>query len=550
MSELRPYQSEQVAEIEAAWNAGVRHILATAPTGAGKTVEFSDILKRNAGTAVAIAHRQELVSQISLSLARENVWHSIIAQPSTVKWIMQLHREELGRCFYDPAARVSVAGVKTLTSRADRLATWCAQVGLWVMDEGHHVLRANTWGSAVAMFPNARGLGVTATPCRADGKGLGAHADGVFETLIEGPSMRALIDQGYLTDYIVWVPPSDLDMSDVEISGVTGDFKAHQARAAVKRSHLVGDVVKHYLTRARGKLGITFAVDVESAHELAAAYLNAGVSAAAVSAKTPERERHRLIRRFRAGELMQLVNVDLFGEGFDLPAIEVVSFARPTFSYPLYTQQFGRALRPMYPGKVAVILDHVGNVKRHNGPPDVPRTWSLDRRDSRRRGERDPDIVPSRTCIECSRPYVAALIVCPFCATPWEAERSDGPTFVEGDLVQLDTAALEALYGEVRRIDEAPADLFRRMTHAGMSYGVAASARKSHARRQGAQHALRQLISHYGAMQRAKGREDREGQKRFFYRYNIDVVSAQALGRPEAQQLACRLIDDLGSSEL
>lgn len=545
MSQLRPYQLELDQKIEAAWNDSARNILATAPTGAGKTVNFSHILKRHTGVACAIAHRQELVSQISLSLAREDVIHSIIAPRSTIRWIMQLHREELGRCFYDPASKISVAGVKTLLSRADQLSAWLPQVTLWIIDEGHHVLRENTWGAAVELFPNARGLGVTATACRADGKGLGAHADGVFDTLIEGPSMRELITDGYLSDYKIWAPPSDLDMSSVEISTATGDFKAKQARDAVKRSHLVGDVVEHYLQHARGKLGITFAVDVEAAKELAAAYLSAGVPAAAVSAKTPERDRHQLIRRFRRRELLQLVNVDLFGEGFDLPAIQVASFARPTFSYPLYTQQFGRPMRLFGDGEPAIILDHVGNVDRHNGPPDIPRSFTLDRRASRRRGTRDPDIVPSRTCVECSRPYLAALVVCPYCATPWEAMARNQPKTVEGDLVQLDADVLAELYGAVGKVDEAPQRMFDRMLYAGAPYGAAASARKNQLRRQTAQSSLRRLINQYGSLQHAKGREAREGQKRFFYRYDIDVVSAQALGRPEAQTLACKLIDDM-----
>lgn len=549
MSTLRPYQILLDREIEDAWRHSARHILATAPTGSGKTVTFSHVLKRHVGVAVAIAHRQELVSQISLSLAREGVRHSIIAPHSVIRWIMQLHREELKQCFYDPSAQIVVAGVKTLVSRADRLATWLPQVTLWVMDEAHHVLRSNTWGTAVELFPNAKGLGVTATPERADGKGLGAHADGVFDVLIEGPSMRELIGAGYLTDYDVWVPPSDLDMSSVEVSTATGDFKSKQAAAAVKRSHICGNVVEHYLARASGKLGITFAVDVEAATEQAAAYLNAGVPAAVVSAKTPERERHYLIKRYRAGELLQLVNVDLFGEGFDLPAIECVSFARPTMSRNLFVQQWGRGLRPMYLGKVATILDHVDNTSRHNGPPDTPYQYSLDRR-GRRGSQRDPDIIPSRTCVECSRPYLASLICCPYCSTPWIPEQREGPEQVEGDLVQLDATALAELYGAVRKVDESPAELFERMTYAGAPYGAAASARKSHTRRQGAQSTLRILMGQYGSLQNRQGRTAREAQKRFFYRYGVDVVSAQALGRPDAQQLACRLIDDLGRADL
>lgn len=545
MSSLRPYQLDLDRKIRDAWATGARNVLATAPTGSGKTVTFSHILAGHVGAACVIAHRQELVEQISIALAREGVLHTIIAPKPIVRNIIALHREELGGCWYDPNSKVAVAGVKTLLSRGDRLTQWCQQVTLWVMDEGHHVLRRNGWGKAVELFPNARGLGVTATPERADGAGLGSHADGVFDALVEGPSMRSLIEAGYLTDYVVWVPPSDLDMSGVEVSPLTGDFKSKQAVAAVRRSHIVGSVVEHYQARAAGKRGITFAVDVESALELAAAFMQAGVPAAAVSATTPARERYHTIRRFRAGELLQLVNVDIFGEGFDLPAIECVSFARPTMSRNLFVQQWGRALRPMHPGKVAIILDHVDNTGRHNGPPDIPRAYSLDRRQSRKRGVLDPDIVPSRTCVECSRPYEAALLACPYCGDEWSAEARSGPEEVEGDLVQLDRAQLDALYGAISKVDEPAEDMLNRLLRAGMGYGVAASARKNQNRRQDAQRSLRSLMGVYGAAQAARGRDDREAQKRFFYRYGLDVLTAQALGRPDARRLACRLIDDI-----
>lgn len=546
MLQLRPYQVALDAEIQAAWASGARNVLATAPTGAGKTVTFSTILGRHVGAAVAIAHRQELVSQISLALATSKVQHKIIGPRSVIKFICQLHREELGGCYYNPNAPLAVAGIDTLVRRSEQLAQWCDQVTLWVLDEGHHLLTENKWGSGVGLFPNARGLGVTATPCRADGKGLGRETDGLFDSLVEGPKMRALIDQGFLTDYRIFAPPSDLDLSRVDVSTATGDFKHKQLTTAIKKSHLVGDVVAHYQRLAPGKLGVTFATDVETAISLAAEFNRAGVPAAAVSAKTPERERHHLIRRFRAGELRQLVNVDLFGEGFDLPALEVVSMARPTQSYPLYVQQFGRALRPLEGKGAAIIIDHVGNVVRHNGPPDFERPWSLDRRASARRGALDPDVIPMRVCAECTSPFEAFRTACPFCHSAYVPDRRDGPIFVDGDLVELDPATLSAMAADIKRVDENPKALRCRMEHAGAPAYVAASAAKQHRKRQEAQGYLRQLIALYGGVQKARGRSDSEAYKRFYFRYGVDVMSAQALGRPDAERLALRLITDLG----
>ena len=178
------------------------------------------------------------------------------------------------------------------------------------------------------MFPNARGLGVTATPLRADGKGLGRHADGLMDAMVVGPSMRDLVLRGYLTDYRIFAPPNDIDLSAVPTSA-GGDFSPVPLRAAVHQStKIVGDVVQHYLRIARGKLGVTFAVDIEAAEEIAIAYRTAGVTAEVVTSKTPEIVRAQVLRRFRNREVLQLVNVDLFGEGFDLGKTDVGEFTR------------------------------------------------------------------------------------------------------------------------------------------------------------------------------------------------------------------------------
>jgi superfamily II DNA or RNA helicase len=134
--------------------------------------------------------------------------------------------------------------------------------------------------------------------------------------------MRWLIDAGHLTDYRIFAPESDIDVRSVKVSAATGDFNRYQLREAAHRSHIVGDVVAEYQRHAAGKRGITFAVDVETSQALAKAYRTVGVPAESISAKTPDQVRTTLIDKFRSGELQQLVNVDIFGEGFDLPAIE------------------------------------------------------------------------------------------------------------------------------------------------------------------------------------------------------------------------------------
>lgn len=540
--ELRPYQQQMKDAIDGEWSRGRRNVLAVLPTGAGKTVVFSDIVRDHPGAVAAIAHRQELVSQISLALARNEVKHRIIGPKNVVKLCVNIHMAEVGHGYYSPQADVAVAGVDTLIRRVDPLRGWADSVSLWVMDEAHHVLTGNKWGSAVEMFPNAKGLGVTATPMRADGKGLGAHADGVFETLIEGPGMSALIAAGYLTGYRIFGPPSDIDLGSVKISSATGDYSRPGLKLAVRRSRIVGDVVAHYRRWAAGKLGVTFATDVETATDIAGQFNAAGIPAEVVTAKTPDAERTAVIRRFRNRELLQLVNVDLFGEGFDLPAIEVVSMARPTQSYGLFVQQFGRALRPMDGKDKAIIIDHVGNVTRH-GLPDAPRPWSLDRRAQRRRAA--TDAIPVRTCVKCFSVYERIHAACPFCGDVPVPKSRRGPEFVDGDLLELDEATLAQMRGEVERVDLHP-ELYRAELVSNNVPRVGQLAHvKRHAARQMAQADLRDAISWWAGYQRAAGRPDSESYRRFYFTFGIDVLSAQALNTTEASTLAAAIRKEL-----
>lgn len=565
MSRLRPFQETIKASVFQHWQEGRRNVLVKSPTGSGKTVILADIVRTVDRASAVIAHRSELVSQISLALARENVRHRIVGPDSLRRNCVSLHMDKLGRSMYDAGARVGVCGVDTLVNRDVSQDAWFRQVGLWVQDEAHHVLKGNKWGAAAEMFPNALGLGVTATPARADGKGLGAHADGLFDGMVQGPELRELIDAGYLTDYRIFAPPSDVDYSEVTVTA-SGDLSPVKLRAAVHASDkIVGDVVAHYLKIAKGKLGVTFAVDVESAKEIAQAFRDAGVPAEIVSAKTPDLLRAQILRRFERREVLQLVNVDLFGEGFDLPAIEVVSMVRKTESWPLFVQQFGRALRLMVEPSllakwgdftndqrlafiaasdkpVALIIDHVGNVIRH-GLPDAPRLDTLDRRERRSSGP--SDAIPTRVCTNTNAHGVEGLVCaatyerfhksCPFCGFYPEPPARNAPEFVDGDLYELDAETLAAMRGKVAAIEGAP-----RIPQHLDALGVA-GVRKQHALRLNAQQDLRELIALWAGWQLAQGFDDSQSYRRFFHVFGIDVLSAQALGRPDAEALTLRL---------
>jgi len=557
---LRNYQKDGKDRIASAWHNGHKNVLYVMATGGGKTVLFSDIAAENVGGTCLIAHRQELIGQMSLALARRGVRHRVIGPTNVIKYIVRLQMDEFGKAFYDPMAPCGVAGVDTIIRRGAAFIRWLDTVTLWIQDEAHHVQTNNKWGKAAALMPNARGLGVTAEPSRADGGGLGRHADGVFDVIVEGPGARELINDGWLTDYQVACPQGDLDLSKVELSTATGDFKKPQLKAAVQRSQIVGDVVKNYLRLAPGRLGITFAVDVENAIDIANKYNEAGVPAAVISHKTPDAERAEILRRFKAREILQLVNVDLFGEGFDLPACQVVSMARPTESFGLYLQQFGRSMRLWHDGPTgtraermqsiatsakphALVIDHVGNVERHL-LPDTPRPRSLDRREKRGRLLPD-DAIPLRVCPDCTRPYEAVKPSCPYCGYIFVPTQRSAPEFVDGDLELLAPDVLAKLRGEVAAVDKDP-EVYRSELAAKYVPIIGQLGHvKRHVKRQECQQGLRAVMQWYGGIQRAEGRQTNEAQRRFFHRFGIDVLTAQTLGSKEAVELSEKITMEL-----
>lgn len=557
--QLTDFQSDVVGGIYQAYRDGARVVMPVLPTGAGKTVIMGHLAHEYDGFGCSIAHRGELVGQMSVALAREGLRHDIIAPDSLIRTIVSAHMEEIGKSYYDARAKWKVASVDTIIKR-ELPTTWTRQVGMAHIDEGHHVLRDNKWGRALQIFDNAYGLLPTATPDRADGKGLGRHADGMVDAMVQGPGMRWLIDNGYLTDYHVLAPmPDDLDMSGVEVTS-TGDYNNPKMRARVKASRkIVGDVVKTYLEFCRGMKGITFAVDVEHATTIATAFNAAGIPAQVVHAKTPESERREYMRRFRKGDLLQLVNVDLFGEGVDVPAVQVVSMARPTASYGLFTQQFGRALRLLVSPILraswhdysvaqrlaliaesekprAMIIDHVGNLVKHYGPPDwrtIP--WSLDARDKRRRAD---DAIPMRACANptCMQPFLRIYPVCPHCGwvPPEPADRSR-PEFVDGDIVLYTQELLQQLFGAKKAIDSSFVPIPSGTAH---NSPLAQRLRNLHAANQASQKLLRDAMS----LVLPPGLDERVANRRFFHTFGVDTLSAQGLPSADADTLRARIL--------
>lgn len=537
---LRPYQNDLKALIYEAWRSGFKNVLAQMPTGLGKTKLFCDItidmaIKSAEKTPTAImVHRKELVQQISLTLAEEGIVHNIIAPRPVILGIVGAHRRVLRKQFYDYNSLISVVSVDTLNARIGRHEKWARTIRLWITDEAAHLLKNNKWGRAVEYFPNAIGLGVTATPRRLDKRGLGRHADGVFDTMVEGPPTRWGIQHGFLCPYKIAIPPSDYRNYLVQATAGS-DFSKGAMLVADKRSRIVGDVVENYQRFANGKQAILFASAIETGEEMEKKFQSAGIAAKLLTGFTDDKERLDSMLDFRNKKIKVLLNVDLFDEGLDVPGIECVIMTRPTMSLSKYLQMVGRGLRPA-PGKEHLILiDHVGNVTEH-GLPDGRRKWTLDR--IVKRQDKNNFI---RICsnIACNSPYDRALTACPWCGTEAVTGAGGGggggrvpPIQVDGDLELIDPETLHELAAQAQLED--PGMVAKRV---GAVAGpqAAKKALKAQQERIDTQKDLVNAIARWAGVQKRQGYNDRSINKKFYLEREMTIT--QALSQTRAEML-------------
>jgi superfamily II DNA or RNA helicase len=356
--QLRGYQTPCVEALRASYARGHRAPLLTAPTGSGKTHIIAAITASAAAKGrrvLVVAHRRELIRQASAKLTAAGVHHGIICAGFVA----------------EPQATVQVASVQTLARRPNALLV--PPPDLIVVDEAHHA-RAGQWRALLDANPNAKLLGVTATPARLDGRGLGVTAGGCFDDLIIGPSIPQLIAEGYLAPTRIFAPPERLDLSDVRMRG--GDYDLADLERAIGSGRITGDCIEQYRLYADHQPAIAFCVSVQHAAGVAQRFRDAGYRGVCVHGGTPTAERDAAIAGLADGSVEVLASCDLISEGLDVPAVGAVILLRPTKSLVLYMQQVGRGMRPA-PGKSAlIVLDHVNNVLAH-GLPDLERRWTL-----------------------------------------------------------------------------------------------------------------------------------------------------------------------------
>lgn len=410
MIQLRPHQTEAILDIRQAFGAGKRAPLYVAPTGSGKTIIFGYVCKganARGNNVLILAHRIELIEQISATLKTFEIEHGIIAAGFTAQ----------------PLLSVQVASIQTLRGRLCRTPFVPAMI---IIDECHHATESNTFGRILRYWPHAKILGVTATPCRLSGEGLG----NVFDTLIEGPNTETLITQGYLSPARVFAPPG------AEFAGLRiqrGDFIVEQAAGIMDRPTITGDALTHYRKLADGLPFIAFCCSVEHAQHVASQFTAAGITALTLHGNLDRTVRANIVADFRAGRIRGLTSVDVISEGFDVPGIHCGIFLRPTASRGLWIQQFGRILR-LCEGKThAIALDHAGNAHRH-GLPTEPQEWSLE--GAKTKPGPPKQEVRVRVCGQCYSAFSLKSRVCPECGhcPPIEPRKISK---VEGELIEM-----------------------------------------------------------------------------------------------------------------
>lgn len=391
MFSLRRYQVRAIEHVLACAARGTRRLLVVAPTGAGKATIAADLARTWAlhqMRVLFVAHRRELIRQAYDRF----VVHGVPEDDVGVIMASDPHRR--------PGAHVQVASIDTLRARTKPAAD------VVIHDECHRAL-AQSFRDLAAEYPDALHLGFTATPFRADGRGLGDAYGELF--VVATP--RELIEQGFLVEPRVFTVPADKrpDLSRVRVK--RGDYDEKALAAAMDQSPLVGNIVEHWKKHAQGLRTFAFATSVAHSKHIVERFVAAGIAAEHLDANSAVDERDAVLARLARGETLVLANVGLFAEGTDVPSVKCAILARPTKSTGLYLQQVGRILRP-WSGVNAVVLDHGGCVLEH-GLPQEDRAFSLD---SKPRRARDPGAGPPvRVCGGCEAVVPLATAICPEC---------------------------------------------------------------------------------------------------------------------------------------
>lgn len=424
---LRDYQQDLYKKTVLAMREGSRRPLLVLGCGGGKSYIFAEMIRRTAGEALVLTHRQELKQQ-----------HE------------QLFRE-LG---------ITNVRVSMILTEANRLGQY-PKPALIVADEAH-LSRSRSWEKVIEHYDTFT-VGFSATPCRIDGLPLGY----IYDKLIEGVDTKWLIDHKRLAPYEYYAPTM-VDTSGLRT--VAGDYVVSDLEQLMSEKAIYGDVVSTYQKLAPGEQAIAYCVSVKHAMEVCGAFNDAGIDVAAISATTPPTERNRIMDEFRNGKIRVLCNVGIISEGVSIDNVSCCMLLRPTESIALGIQQMMRCMRYL-PGKTAKILDFVGNYLRV-GLPDEDREWSLDKPIRKRPSMDENGNFYIRCCPECYLTFKTAP-VCPYCGAeyPLHPREIKAHEDIEIQRISAEEAERVAEAKKKSRIEQGRAQSFEELIKLGRSRG-------------------------------------------------------------------------------
>lgn len=412
---LRPRQQKALDDIRAAYRQGRNSPILCAATGFGKTHTSAEIIRsalEKGRTIWFLAHLKEILEDTANRLRSAGIPFGEIGAGKA-------------REYY---RRVQIVSVQTAVRRDD-----LPRPDLVIVDECHLAV-ATTYKKVLGRAGNPMLLGLTGTPCRLDGRGLGE----LFDEIIPTCSTGTLIDEGLLAP-IKYFAPHRPDLTGLRMQA--GDYKQTDLDAEMNRSTITGDVIKHYQKHCDGKRTVVFCTSIKHAEHVAEEFRASGYKSVAISGKSKPAERKAALTGLRDGELQVVCNAQLWVAGVDVPQIECIVMLRPSKSLTFYLQAIGRGLRTA-PGKSHLtVLDHAGCIFEH-GPPQMERKWSLAGR--QKQGKR---VTPVRQCPACYCAHEPSP-VCPECGYEYPAADRGGPQKADGELEEIDmrqAAALERL---------------------------------------------------------------------------------------------------------
>lgn len=377
---------------------------------------------KNGKKVLILVHRVELLRQTAAKLRGFGIRTGLISPLYTP----------------DPSAPVQVAMVQTVINRFG----YYPNFDLIITDEAHHAVAGN-YVKVQQAYPSAYHLGVTATPCRGDGLGLGQTAGGPFDALILGPTVKELIAAGHLVQPVLYAPTEGVDFSNVPSR--MGDFskKGIDEVFNSEKKKIIGSAIEYYRSYTNKMPAVAFCHSVKKAEETAADFRASGYKFYSVDGKTDDVKRDRIFKMLGDGSIHGVTSCDLISEGTDIPAITAAFLLRPTQSTGLYLQQVGRALRPSAGKDKAYIFDHVENYIEHGFPED-DRPWTLEGEKRKRRSKKNKKETPAIWCEECLAVHAPTLRTCPHCG---HIRKIKGRKIeqVEGRLVQLTDEQKQAL---------------------------------------------------------------------------------------------------------